>query len=307
VAILSNLSSHRAFAKFNNLLRFNAAGQFDSLPGSTRSMSLVTLPVDCRSNLVRGGPGRAALLSRVPAGWTKSMAIASHRNMCLYGILTFSLFSSPVFAKEDVPKRLNAAATVFSEVMSTPDKGIPSDLLQRAECIIIVPSLKSGGFIVGAKYGKGFILCRGRNDVGWSAPGAIRIEGGSFGLQIGAAETDVIMLVMNDQGRKAVLSSQYTIGGHAEVAAGPVGRSTSAQTSGWMTAGILSYSRAHGVFAGVSLEGSTLREDEDDNQELYGKKLTNEQIVGGRGVTRPASAQKLIAELNRYSPREKKS
>jgi lipid-binding SYLF domain-containing protein len=150
-------------------------------------------------------------------------------------------------------------------------------------------------------------LCRKSGGAGWSAPGAIRIEGGSFGLQIGAAETDVIMLVMNDQGKKAVLSSQYTLGGHAEVAGGPVGRSSSAQTSGWMNAAILSYSRSHGVFAGISLQGSTLRQDLDDNEAMYGKKLENQQIVTSKTVKAPASARKLLAELNRDSPREKKS
>ena len=223
-------------------------------------------------------------------------------------LLVLSLLVLPLSAKdEDVAKRLSAAATVFSEIMHAPDKTIPSDLLDRADCVVIVPSLKSGGFIVGAKYGKGFILCRKSGGAGWSAPGAIRIEGGSFGLQIGAAETDVIMLVMNDQGKKAVLSSQYTLGGHAEVAGGPVGRSSSAQTSGWMNAAILSYSRSHGVFAGISLQGSTLRQDLDDNEAMYGKKLENQQIVTSKAVKAPASARKLLAELNRDSPREKKS
>ena len=234
------------------------------------------------------------------------MDMAFHRSYYLPAALAVCVLALPLFGKEDaVSERLSNAATVFSEVMHTPDKAIPSDLVDRAECVIIVPSLKSGGFIVGAKYGKGFILCRKRGG-GWSAPGAIRIEGGSVGFQIGAAETDVIMLVMNDEGKKAVLSSQYTMGGHAEVAAGPVGRSTSAQTSGWMTAGILSYSRSHGVFAGISLQGSTLREDLDDNQALYGKKLKNQEIVGTGSVRTPASARKLTAELSKYSPHENK-
>jgi lipid-binding SYLF domain-containing protein len=191
--------------------------------------------------------------------------------------------------------------------MHAPDKTIPGDLLDRADCVVIVPSLKSGGFIVGAKYGKGFILCRKTGGSGWTTPGAVRIEGGSFGLQIGAAETDVVMLVMNDQGKKAVLSSQYTMGGKAEVAAGPVGRSSTASTSGWMTAAILSYSRSHGVFAGISLQGSTLRQDLDDNEAMYGKKLENEQIVHSKSLQPPPSAKKLLTELNRDSPREKKS
>jgi lipid-binding SYLF domain-containing protein len=222
-------------------------------------------------------------------------------------LLVLSLLVLPLWAKDDsVAERLSAAATVFSEIMNAPDKTIPSDLLDRADCVVIVPGLKSGGFIVGAKYGKGFISCRKSGGLGWTAPGSIRIEGGSFGLQIGAAETDVIMLVMNDQGKKAVLSSQYTLGGQAEVAAGPVGRSSSARTSGWMNAAILSYSRSHGVFAGLSLQGSTLRQDMDDNEAIYGKKIENQEIVTSKSLQPPASAKKLLAELNRDSPREKK-
>lgn len=223
-------------------------------------------------------------------------------------LLVLSLLVLPLSAKEEsVAERLSDAATVFSEIMHTPDKTIPTDLLDRAECVVIVPGLKSGGFIVGAKYGKGFILCRKSGRAGWTAPGAVRIEGGSFGLQVGAAETDVIMLVMNDQGKKAVLSSQYTMGGQAEVAAGPVGRASSAQTSGWMNAGILSYSRSHGIFAGISLQGSTLRQDLDDNEALYGKKLQNEEIATSKTLHAPPSAKNLLTELNRYSPRQKKS
>lgn len=209
--------------------------------------------------------------------------------------------------EETVAQRLADATTVLSEIMQARDKGIPQDLLDRAECVIVVPALKAGGFIVGAKYGKGFITCRRSSGAGWSAPGSIRIEGGSLGFQIGASATDEIMLVMNDQGKKAVLSSQYTIGANGQVAAGPVGRSSSAQTSGWMSAGILSYSRSRGVFAGISLQGSTLRQDLDDNQALYGRKLENRQIVNSRNLRVPPAARKFLAELNRYSPREKKS
>jgi len=202
-----------------------------------------------------------------------------------------------------VAQRISEANTVFSEIMATPDKGIPTDLLNRAACVVIVPSLKHGGFIVGAKYGKGFISCRSKDGNGWSAPGAIRIEGGSFGLQIGAAAVDVIMLVMNDAGMNAVLSSQYTLGGQASVAAGPVGRDAAANTSGWASAAILSYSRSRGVFAGISLQGSTLRQDLDDNNALYGQKLENKEIVTSGTVQVPAAAQSLVASLNQYSPK----
>lgn len=222
-------------------------------------------------------------------------------------LLAACLLALPLMAKEEtVSQRLSDATTVLSEIMHARDKGIPQDLLGRAECVVVVPALKSGGFIVGAKYGKGFISCRKSSGLGWSAPGSIRIEGGSIGFQIGASSTDVIMLVMNDQGKKAVLSSQYTMGGQGQVAAGPVGRSSSAQTSGWLSAGILSYSRSRGIFAGISLQGSTLRQDLDDNQALYGKRLENRQIVSG-SLRTPAAARKFVAELTRYSPREKKS
>jgi len=221
----------------------------------------------------------------------------------------FSLFLLvlPLFAAEEtVNQRLTDAATVLSEIMRTPDKSVPQGLFDKAECVVIVPALKQGAFLVGAKYGKGFISCRRPSGVGWSAPGAIRIEGGSFGFQIGGSSSDIVMLVMNKQGVKAVLSSQYTLGGEADAAAGPVGRVATAQTSGWMNAGILSYSRSRGVFAGVSLQGSTLRQDLDDNAALYGQKLENKEIVTSGEVKTPPSARRLLAELNKYSPKEKK-
>lgn len=135
------------------------------------------------------------------------------------------LMSCPLLAKQkDVDRRLEDSATVLSEIMASPDKGIPEDLLEKAHCIVIVPGLKKGAFIVGGKYGKGFVSCRPKNDAGWSAPAAIRVEGGSFGFQIGGSETDVVMLVMNDSGADKLLSSEFTLGGEGEVAAGPVGR-----------------------------------------------------------------------------------
>jgi lipid-binding SYLF domain-containing protein len=212
----------------------------------------------------------------------------------------------PAFAakEESVAQRLTEATDIFTEIMNAPDKSIPTDLLNSAHCIVLVPALKSAAFIVGAKYGKGFILCRKQSRTGWSAPGAIRIEGGSFGFQIGGSATDIVMLVMNQQGVDAVLSSQYTLGGQAEVAAGPVGRASSAQTSGWMNAGILSYSRSRGIFAGISLQGSTLRQDLGDNQAMYGKKLDNKQIVTSN-IRPPRAARKLLSELDRYSPKLK--
>jgi lipid-binding SYLF domain-containing protein len=211
---------------------------------------------------------------------------------------------TPLAAEEKDVERLNESATVLTEVMAAPDKGIPQDLLEGAHCIVIVSGLKKGAFIVGAKYGKGFVSCRGKNNRKWSAPAAVRVEGGSVGFQIGGSESDVILLVMNDRGADRLLSSQFTLGGEGEVAAGPVGRSATAQTDAKLTAEILSWSRSRGVFAGISLQGATLREDQDANQALYGKKLTNREIVE-KMVPPPPAAEHLLSILNRYSPREK--
>src|SRR5271154_905893 len=176
------------------------------------------------------------------------------------------------------PDRLIDAADMMTDIMSAPDKGIPQDLLEKAQCIIVAPGLKKGAFIVGAKYGKGFMLCRKPGGVGWSAPAAIRVEGGSFGFQIGGSETDVVMLVNSEPGAKKLLESKFTVGGDASVAAGPVGRTSSAETDAQLHAEILTWSRSGGAFAGVSLEGATLRPDEDWNKELYSAPLTNKEI-----------------------------
>jgi lipid-binding SYLF domain-containing protein len=221
--------------------------------------------------------------------------------------LLITLAIAPLLGKEnETAKRLEEAAAVFSEVMATPDKAIPQDLLEKAHCIVIVPGLKKGAFIVGGKYGKGYLFCRKKKGVGWSAPGTVRIEGGSVGFQIGGSETDVIMLVMNERGAEKLLSSKFTLGGEGEVAAGPVGRTATAQTDAYMRAEILSWSRSRGVFAGISLQGATLRQDLDDNATLYGRKLENREIVT-TGVRPPAGAAKLLALLNKHSARETKS
>jgi lipid-binding SYLF domain-containing protein len=199
--------------------------------------------------------------------------------------------------------RLNDAAALFHEVMSTPDKSIPQDLLNKSHCIILVPGLKKGGFVVAAKFGRGFATCRSASGQGWGAPGAVRIEGGSVGFQIGVSSTDLVLLVMNERGMKRLLTTKFTLGGDASVAAGPVGRDATAQTDALMTAEILSWSRSHGVFAGVSLDGSTLRNDIDVNYELYGQRWENSQILNS-GLKPPPGAGRLIAELNKYSPRE---
>src|SRR5436190_10357368 len=220
-------------------------------------------------------------------------------------ILATVVALAPLMAKDSEPaERLNAAAAVFSEVMAAPDKGIPQEMLEKAHCIVIVPSLKTGAFIVGGKYGKGYLSCRNKGAAGWSAPGTVRIEGGSVGFEIGGSSTDVIMLVMNERGADKLLASKFTLGGGGSVAAGPVGRTVTAQTDAQMSADILSWSRSQGLFAGVALEGATLRQDLDDNAALYGKKIENREIVTS-GMRPPHAAARLIQALNRYSMSEK--
>ena len=218
--------------------------------------------------------------------------------------LAATLMASPLHAADNEPaKRLGEAAAVFSEIMTAPDKGIPEDLLKGAHCIVIVPALKTGAFIVGGKYGKGYLSCR-KERAGWSAPATVRIEGGSVGFQIGGSTTDLIMLLMSERGAEKLLESKFTVGGEASVAAGPVGRTVTAQTDAQMHADILSWSRSQGLFAGVALEGATLREDLDDNATLYGKRLENREIVNS-GVRAPKSAARLLQLLNRYSAKER--
>jgi lipid-binding SYLF domain-containing protein len=221
------------------------------------------------------------------------------RNVLAGLVLSSTLLS----AASDVEKRLEAAAQAFKEVMGIPDKSIPQELLNRAQCIVIIPDLKKGAFVFGAKYGKGFVFCRAKSGAGWSAPGSIRVEGGSFGLQIGGSETDVFMLVMNEKGMDRLLSTKFTLGGDASAAAGPVGRSAQAETDAALTAEILTWSRSRGLFAGISLSGATLREDSDWNQDMYTKRLSNKEIITG-GTPPPAAAANLMSELNRFSSRK---
>ena len=200
-------------------------------------------------------------------------------------------------------ERLTESATVISEMMSAPDKGIPQDLLADAHCVVVLPGVKKAAFILGGNYGRGFVVCRQSANVGWGAPAAVRMEGGSIGWQIGGSEIDVVMLVMDRRGMERLLGSKFTLGAGAEVAAGPVGRSTSAQTDARFTAKILTYSRSRGVFAGLSLGGATLRQDLDQNREIYGRPLRNKQIVL-TGLKPPAEASRLLSVLNRYSQHE---
>src|SRR5512132_3959563 len=216
-----------------------------------------------------------------------------------------SLALAPLLAADNEPaKRLHRAAAVFSEIMTAPDKSIPQELLEKAHCIVIVPDVKTAALGVGGKYGKGYLSCRNKSGAGWSAPATVRIEGGSVGFQIGASSTDLIMLVMSERGADKLLSSKFTLGAEGSVAAGPVGRTATAQTDAQMRAEILSWSRSQGLFAGLALEGATLRQDLDDNATLYGKKLENRDIVTGERAA-PQSAAPLMALLNKYSARER--
>ena len=219
-------------------------------------------------------------------------------------VLIFVIALLPVVATAEMPtKRLNDAASVLSEVMSAPDKGIPTDLLARAQCIVVVPGVKQVAFIGGAKYGKGFFSCR--RGASWSAPAAVRVEGGSVGFQIGLLETDMVLLVMNRKGADRLLSTQFTLGGNAEVAGGPVGRSATAQTDASFRAEMLSYSRARGAFAGISLQGATLRQDIGDNADLYGSRLTNKEIIHG-SIPWPQSASEFRSVLTKYASRARR-
>lgn len=194
--------------------------------------------------------------------------------------LVLGLAAGVLKAQEQTPdQRLQNAATVLHEVLAAPDKGIPEDLLAKAQCVIIVPGLKKGAFLVGGEYGRGFALCR-REGV-WSGPAAIRFGGGSFGAQIGGESTDVVMLVMNRHGMEKLASDKFTMGGDASAAAGPVGRTAAADTDILLHAEILSYSRTRGVFAGVSLDGTVVSQDHSEDRKLYGHAVANQVVLMG--------------------------
>jgi SH3 domain-containing YSC84-like protein 1 len=219
-------------------------------------------------------------------------------SMKLKRLAVACLSAGVLFAGETSSARLADSDAVLQEVMNTPDKGIPQDLLEKAHCVVIVPGLKKGAFIFGGKYGRGYMLCHAGKS--WSAPAGVTVEGGSFGFQIGGEETDAIMLVMNQGGATKLMQSKVTLGGDASVAAGPVGRTASADTDLQMHAEILTYSRSRGVFAGISLQGATLRPDKESNNELYQSHKTNQQIGMGK-TTPPPAAAALRASLSKYS------
>lgn len=224
----------------------------------------------------------------------------------LIGLTLLCLLSvGMLLAQSEEQKRLNDATEVVNTLMQGGDKVIPQELLDKAECVVVIPGMVKGAFIVGGQYGRGFVACRKTSGPGWTAPGAVRLEGGSIGLQIGGQATDIILLVMSKKGAEKMMTSKFTLGGDVSVAAGPVGRTSTAETDALMRAEILSWSRSRGVFAGISLKGSTLREDNETIEKLYGKKYKNKDIVAS-GLAVPASAQPLITALNKYSSRKSK-
>jgi lipid-binding SYLF domain-containing protein len=221
----------------------------------------------------------------------------------VFTVCLFSVFATTAQDKEEY--RLEDAYSVLSEVLGMPDEGIPLDLLNKANCVIVVPSEKKAAFIVGSSYGRGVMTCRsGSNFRGsWSAPAMYAIEGGSFGFQIDGQATDFVLLIMNEKGATSVMSSKVKLGGDASVAAGPVGRTTTAETDIVMKAEILSWSLNRGIFVGVSLSGSTLRSDNHANENLYGKELNAKQIILSHAAKTPASGRPLVQLLNRASPK----
>lgn len=216
----------------------------------------------------------------------------------LFLITTMLSAAVALQAGEADNRRLAEANSMFKEIMDTPDHAIPRDLLRDSQCMVLVPGMKKGAFIVGAKFGRGFATCRTPH--GWSAPVAMRIEGGSFGFQIGASETDIVLLVRNKSGMNHLLSSKFTLGGDASVAAGPVGRESTADTDLTMHAEILSWSRSRGVFAGIALQGATLRPDEDTDRDMYGHGIDRAAALNGQIPTPPAASE-LVRTLTRYS------
>jgi lipid-binding SYLF domain-containing protein len=229
------------------------------------------------------------------------------KRLFLSVLLAAPVFVMPVMADDgprDVSKRIHEAGTVLGEIMNAGDKAIPEDLLHHAQCVGIVPNLKRAGFIVGAKYGKGVLTCRTNDGAGWSGPSTFIIEGGSVGFQIGVGETDLVFIVKDRSGMASLEKDKMQFGGDASAMAGPVGRSTTAETDAMMHAQILSWSRSRGIFAGVSLEGASLRPDNEDNGKIYGKHVSQREILRGE-VAAPEVAGPLYETLNRWAAYKK--
>ena len=230
------------------------------------------------------------------------------KKMLTYVAITMLFAGTPVWPadKEKDEDRLANSGTVLKEILDIPDD-VPRDLLNKADCVVVFPSVVKAAFIVGGSYGRGAMTCRSGKDFEgpWGAPTMMALEGGSVGLQLGGQATDFVLLVMNDRGANAILSSKVKLGGEASAAAGPVGRDASAETDVTMRAEILSYSRARGLFAGVSLAGSTIRPDNNANEKIYGRKVSAKDIALSGAMEVPSSAQKLISTLNATTPKHK--
>jgi lipid-binding SYLF domain-containing protein len=224
------------------------------------------------------------------------------RTFIALGLVAF--MALPVPAADSICDRVESAGLVAKEIMDIPDD-IPQNVIDKADCVVVMPSVIKGAFIVGASYGRGLMTCRGgENFQGpWGAPTMMALEGGSFGFQVGGQATDFVLLLMNSRAASSILSSKVKLGGDASIAGGPVGRTASAETDVTMRAEVLSYSRNRGVFLGVSLTGSTLRADNDGNEALYGKPLDAKDIVLKGVVPAPACAATLLATLNKHSPK----
>ena len=226
-----------------------------------------------------------------------------NRSMCL-SLMVASMAAASFAADADdkTPsaevKRVQSAATVLDEIMGTPDKGIPKDILASAKCVAVIPSMIKGGFIIGARYGKGVATCR--TNTGWSAPAPLTIAGGSWGLQFGGEAVDVVMLVMNEKGMQNLLSSKFKLGAEGSAAAGPVGRQAEANTDWKMRAEILTYSRARGIFAGLELNGAVIKQDDDDTRILYGKLVPFKSILSG-SIAPPAGTHRFVETVNKYA------
>lgn len=225
---------------------------------------------------------------------------------CLITGMLLALFGPPVLAQKKESERVTNAGRVMSEILRVPDN-IPMDLLQKAECVIVLPSVLKFAVGIGGSYGRGVMTCRGGTNFSgsWGAPSMIALEGGSVGFQLGGQATDLVLLIMNTRGAQGILNSKVKIGADASAAAGPKGRDASAATDATMRAEILTYSRSRGLFAGISLEGSTLRPDNDANKKLYKKELRARDIVLHQAARPPACARQLLSVLNQKSPRNK--
>jgi SH3 domain-containing YSC84-like protein 1 len=222
------------------------------------------------------------------------------------GVVLIAAIASPIFGQKKEQDRVENAGRVIQEIMNIPDD-IPQDTIDKADCVVVLPSVLKLAFGIGGSYGRGVMTCRGGKEFQgpWGAPTMMALEGGSFGLQLGGQATDFVLLLMSPKSAASILTSKVKLGGDASAAAGPVGRNASAETDVTMRAEILSYSRARGLFAGISLAGSTLRPDNDANKSLYGKEVSAKEIVFSGAVKTPPSAHLLVSTLDKKSPKNK--